>query len=446
MPVLAPFTAGLRPSNKPIVRGSPGVPKTFPRLEGVLEIRSRNGTVPFRIHTIILQLNTIQHVAVPSSSKLGSNDASRTYRMYENLHYSSVAGSSNMNEEILGMDLPFIISLGKDIISSSRFPRWDASNQHNLSALITYHSKTNSNNLEVVTVKFPIQIKKYDTLPLYRQFNEPITRTVDSTSTQVLCEYSIPNLSIGPKDDLIIYLKICTINPGPDSILKKAKKLKLKKITVELKEILECHEGGLHNQEATLISEIQDFEDLVIPSQGFATQLSLVCPMENNMLEMSTTPITSKLNLNEPSSNFEILPSKIINDIHSGTPISHDSQGFTSIGKLFSIYYELVIKIKMAGKNNNIVISQPITICPYDRITSVNLLKWIMKEYEMSSKQFSLDATQLTETNDNEELNRVMAQACKPPVLYRPNNHRDWTKLGFSESCMNKKKLVYNID
>lgn len=282
-----PFVVNLGASNHSPVRGCPGVPKTCPRVDSVLEIRSKNGS-SFAINTIILELNTIQSVSVPANGGFSSTDASRKYCIYKNTIYKS--SDDNKPERILGMDLPFVIPLNKDVVSSGRNSRWNAKTVHNLTVRIGW----SGSKLEVFSISFPLIIKRYDTLPLYRQFNEPITKTIDSPDRNILVEYSLPNTSVGPKDELLIFMKIfpnqiflnnleklnsSTTGKRLSFMKRKPPVFKLKKIYFELREVLICHEGGLGSKQTKLLSKQQDF-DAELGTDGITTQISFDFPSD----------------------------------------------------------------------------------------------------------------------------------------------------------------------
>lgn len=285
---------------------------------------------------------------------------------------------------------------------------------HLLRVTVSHGSK------EIVKADFPLVVKRYDTLPLYRQFNQPITRTEDSADRQVMCEYSIPNLSVGPRDDLIVYVKVAS-NPGK-------RKAKLKRISLELRERVCCHEGGLGNKDTRIVSFAQDFDNVIITSQGIASQLSLTFPVENDVL-------ASIMNSHGKPSGESVL----ITDLsHSEVPLTH-SKGFSLEGKLYSIQYELVLKVKMSHARD-IETRHPITVCPFDRISSGAFLRWIMKEWEITRNQFG--------EAPNEELTKLVEQQTLAPKVYRPKSKSDWSVLGLSDRTVGStgKNLAFFID
>ncbi|GMM38649.1 Rgl1 protein [Saccharomycopsis crataegensis] len=516
-----PFIVNLGASNHSLIRGCPGVPKTCPRVESVLEIRSKDGG-SFAIKTIILELNTLQSVSVPSTAGISSNDAHRAYGIFKDTIYNSEKLGS---EKVLGMDLPFVIPINKDIISSGKNSRWNAKTTHNITAKIGWF---NGSKLEVFTISFPLIVKRYDTLPLYRQFNEPITKTMDSPDKNILVEYSLPNSSVGPNDELVLYMKISPNsnflhNGGATEttkrlsfMKKKPPVFKLKKIQFELREVLVCHESGLSSKQTKLLSKQQDF-DAELGPDGITTQISFDFPSEitkiisnsssnavNSSSQLKKLPLSSLSNNNSSSNvlsntnstkisrnsmdgyrpqltkrltggllsstsnkrrsldlrnvnqNYQSLLSssssienlrnadtsfdsvqsddtldikpvptiqsvglnhnnktlttntKLLEEVNNGIPITH-MQGFTTNGKLFSIKYELVFKVKIHNSNSgssksSVKFTQPITVSPYDRIQSVRLLKWIIKEWEFA--QFINNTT--FQTNfDNKKVNYI---------------------------------------
>lgn len=346
--------------------------------------------------------------------KVLTKSVSRSYIVYKKLIYVASAGSSQLTESILGIDLPFIVPLPRDVTSSCHMARWSATTQHLLRVTVSHGSK------EIVKADFPLVVKRYDTLPLYRQFNQPITRTEDSADRQVMCEYSIPNLSVGPRDDLIVYVKVAS-HPGK-------RKAKLKRIGLELRERVCCHEGGLGNKDTKIVTFAQDFDNVPITTQGIASQLSLTFPVENDVL--------ASIMSSQDKSPRECVASTEYT--HTEIPLTH-AKGFSLEGKLYSIQYELVLRIKLSHARD-IETRQPITVCPFDRISSGGFLKWIMKEWEITRKEFG--------EASNEELSKLVDQQTLPTKLYRLKNKSDWSVLGLSDRAVGStgKSLAFFVD
>lgn len=522
-----PFSVNLAASNQSLIRGCPGVPKTCPRIDSMLEIRSKDG-IPFMINKVILELNTLQSVSIPQT--VTNTDLSEKFTIYKKVIFNREDSKQLMkdspgrdrstysieeNEKTLGFDLPFIIPIPNDIISTGQNSRWNSKTTHELNIKIGWYyrfqpsNSANNINLNVADshalfkedldknfriepyqISFPIVIKRYDTLPLYQQYNEPITKTIDSVDTVV--EYSIPTSSVGPNDEVLVYLKILpnkdylSKNINHDSfklkksglIKKKINTFKLKKIYFELREILTYkNKNVLHSKQTKLLSKQQEFDTVLddeITTQisfDFPSELSSILdnstynPVNNNKLSItprisipegnnqltkkfangfkrktwdfstsssttslqsmnysmssaggpstarnsidgvrgtplistnydnSTTPLNNNHQVEHSISRVSTTPlnfktiatnTKILDKINNEIPLPL-MQGFTTQGKLFSIKYELVFKIKIINSSfnhNSIKFSQPLTVSPFDRVTSRNLLKWIVQEYE----------------------------------------------------------------
>lgn len=138
-----------------------------------------------------------------------------------------------------GLDIPILIPIPKDLTPTGHSPTLGATTIHNL---VVFVSLGNSASTESTFVDyFPVDIKMYDTLPIYRQYNEPIVESRYSSDNQTLVEVAIPVTSIGPGDNLKV---MCTVKTN--SANNKVKKhIALKQLTFQVKEILECFDGGL---------------------------------------------------------------------------------------------------------------------------------------------------------------------------------------------------------
>lgn len=444
-----PVHASLKASSTSIVHGCPGVPRSIPRIETVIELRPANG-IPFTCRSIGVELRTIQKVSVPST--IGSNDTFREYKIYEDpLIYAPPIGE--FSQELLAIDIPILIPLPKDIISSGQFPHWNASTIHKLLVKITCG---NSHIDELSYIEsFPVVIKLYDTLPLYRQYNEPIIESRTSYDNQVIADISLPISSVGPKDELIVFTKIMTNALN----YKINKRLRLKQLTMQVKEILECHEGGLPvRKEHKLYSNTQNFEDQLLNSSGISYEFHLDFPVENDYLQLYS-PNNSNLSSSQTSqsrnnsideevshSTAYFYKNRNFDKISEGVPITH-VQGFTTLGKLFSIKYETIIKVKL-NHAKDMEIHLPFTVSTYDRISSDYLLKWIMKECQIAKMKFGKKLiNKIALTHDYDNMVNLLRNFNKPPVVYR-YTRQDWVRLGFNLEAFgnNDKSLVDYID
>jgi len=349
--------------------------------------------------------------------------------------------------------------LPKNIISSGLYPNWSASTVHNLYVTVRYGDSAENEVSFVET--FPVIIKLYDTLPLYRQFNEPIVETATSQDLQVLLELSLPVSSVGPSDDFTMYIKIMA-----NSLHNKIRKnLRLNKVTLQIKEILECHEGGLPGKKEYKIfttTQMIDPENSLLDSNGKALSFQFQYPVENDYLSTFAGKLLelrpdAKLPYNpQPRyqyddeltviQSFNISKVIPIGELAEGIPLTH-IQGFTTLGKLFSLRYEINLKVKLSHAKD-MEVRLPLTVCPFDRISSDYLLLWIMGECEVAREKFGKHLIgQLVNSNYYEESIRAMERYKPRPTVYRYTK-ADWILLGYSpESFGNKMaRLLTYID
>ncbi|ABN66155.2 predicted protein [Scheffersomyces stipitis CBS 6054] len=441
--LVSPLTASLRASNSSVVHGCSGVPRSLPRIETVVEIRSSNGS-PFKVRTVSLELRTIQKVVLPS--KLGSTESVREFKIYDNpVAYRPPVGQ--FHSELIALDIPVLIPLPRDIVASGYHhntqENWKAMTIHKLFVRVAC-GDTVDNELNYVE-GFPIAIKLYDTLPLYRQFNEPVFETRTSNDKQILVELSMPVSAVGPRDEFVLFTKVMANHHN--NRLKK--NLRLAKLTLQIKELLECHEGGLPSKLTKIYTTTKEFkpEENQLNTQGISYKFRFEFPEDNDYLQMfnnkmneSDSTLGSSSDKTPYIESYNLAREKSIDKLEEGIPLTH-IQGFTTIGKLYSIRYEAVLKVKLIN-SKDIEIHLPITVSPFDRISSSYLLQWILKECEYARGRFGRNLTDLVTTAKYKDLVDHLERLSAPPLAYR-NNRSQWQRLGYTvDGYGNSKKIV----
>lgn len=441
----SPVIANLRASSTSNVLGCPGVPRSVPRIETVLEIRSVAGK-PFELRSVSIELRTVQKVSVPST--IGSNDTTREFVVYKDPS-AYIPPIGEFYQELLGLDIPVLIPLPKDIVSSGHYPHWNAQTVHYLYVQVSCGTSIESETNYAES--FPVVIKLYDTLPLYRQFNEPVIDTKDSSDRRLVIETKIPHSSLGPKDDLILNLKIMTNNLSNNT----SRNIRLNKLTLQIKEILECHEGGLPpKKEYKIFTTSKEYhENNTINTSGLIEKFQIPFPGNNDYLQ-SYKSGNNKLPVEGNHDPEEVLTIQSINisrdtfieKLDEGIPLTH-TQGFTTLGKLFSIRYEINIKFKFS-RAKDMEIRLPLTISPYDRKSSEYLLNWIMQQCEVArGKLGPLVVNQVAGPINYEGMILTLNRFKPPPIIYR-YTRSDWVRLGYNEETFGKKgtHVVQYID
>lgn len=412
-----PFNLSLRASNGSMVKGCPGVQRSFPRIEGILEVRSNNG-LPVVIRKVLVTLVNAQEITVPSSSGIGSNSLSRSFDLFT---YTVYAGS----QDALGMDIPFIVPIPQDIIASGEIPKFSMVNKTLLRFNITYGNKVVADSVH----EYPIPVKKYNTLPIYRQFNNLGTKTVDSPDRLVLLDYSIPRLCVGPGDNTEFVLKV-SLNAHHH------KKVKLKKLYLELREVVEFHDGGFQDKITKIANTQTEFTSTDVSREGKSFKLEFKVPVETPWNEMTSVDEQE----NVPIRSIKSL--KTLGKFNTNVPLSH-AQGFTNIGKLFSVRYELYLKIKFSHAKD-LELKQQLIVSPINTASSYNVLKWIMQECDLASLIFGSNF----DSNMDTTLKRAYSLSSDKLKVYKSSSVDDWVRLGLGERLVRTqgKVLDYYID
>ncbi|KAG5422151.1 hypothetical protein I9W82_001245 [Candida metapsilosis] len=438
-----PLTIFLEPTASTIVFGCAGIPRRIPRIETIIHIRTANGSA-FSIRSVSIVLITRQKVIVPS--KLGSTEALKEFKIFEDpMAFMPVNGFS---QSVFGVDLPVMIPLPKDVTPSGYSSTLGASTTHYLAVKVVTGENTGVESSYIDT--FPIVIKSYDTLPLYRQFNEPMVQKEKSSDNQVVVEVTVPTTSVGPSDHLELRCKL-----SANSANNKVKKhLAVKQVTFQVKEYLECYDGGLPPKKENKLYTTTVQLNKELNTQGVVEKFSIKFPQPKDNLEVyyDAVPyiIENEVSIDNDTTIIEsanIATHKIVERVPEGLPMTH-LQSFTTSGKFYSLKFELILKIKLS-KAKDFDIHLPLTVCPFDRESSQNLLKWVMHECEVAKARFGREfIEQFFSANSYDAICSLMNRYKLSPIIYK-NCKEDWIKLGFAGDQFNSgdtKNLVSYID
>lgn len=426
-----PVTVTLQPTDSNIVCGCPGVARSIPRIKTKLLIRSIKGD-PFVLRSVGIELRTVQSISIPST--IGSNDSVQEYKIYEDPFLFNPSFGNFASTALLGLDIPLLIHLPKEMVASGYNSNWNAATTHNLLVRVSVGEsvETETNFVEL----FPIPIKLYDSLPIYRQFTESINESVVSPDHQLIVDYNLKESCIGPSDKLNLQIKIMKNSLN----YKVSNRLRLKSFDLLVKEIVECHEGGLPPyKDIKIIEDFKECKDYNL-NNDITFDYNFLLPLNPDFLSIFEAP---KLNIDKYD-HFDEMPNhKVPVDINNhynakqhqiklieGIPITH-YQHFTSLGKLFSIRYEIVLKLKLIhGKDFAVRI--PIVLSPYNKVASEYLLNWIIYECRLASDIFGKSLVdKLVKTFNPKESNTLLAPLNEPVKVYK-NTRADWVQLGFT--------------
>lgn len=396
-------------------------------------MRSVSAT-PVPVRLVRVELRAHQRVSVAST--LGSNDTYRDYCIYLNPHaYAPPAG--DFAASVLGIDVPLLIPIPRDAFPSGVFPGFHAVSSHSLAVTVFYGSTAEAEQQHLQL--FPYALKFYDTLPLYRQFNEPVVSTSLLPDLLVVIDTKLPVLLVGPQDELVVEARI-SANPAKH----RHRHLKLVKLTLQLQEIFESHEGGgLAYKESKLLSTHRAFEEHV-GNRGIDHTFRVKFPLHNYHLHMLYPKVDRKhtddvdaVNETDQIQNINLARLERLPKLPAGIPLTN-SQGFSTTGKLFLIRYEAVVKAKL-GHAKDTEVRLPVTVCPFDRNSSSYVLQWIMQQCEWARDRFGRDVVaRATAAKTDPELQQLFANFAEPPTVYSLSK-QDWTRLGYDPHAWGEK-------
>ncbi|OBA23552.1 hypothetical protein METBIDRAFT_35646 [Metschnikowia bicuspidata var. bicuspidata NRRL YB-4993] len=417
----SPLHISLRSDGRSFVKGSPGVPNSIPRIQTTIHIRPARGPT-FDCRAVTLELLTTQKVVVPSA--LSSGETVKQTRVFADpLVYVPPVGQ--FSQTMLALDVPVLIPLDRDIVPSGYVETWGASTVHTLVVRVLLGTSVAS---EQTTVReFPVAVKTYDTLPLYRQFNEPVCESQVSADKQVLVDVTLPASAVGPQDSLHVAVRVAANH----LYHKRKKNLQLRLVTLQIKEVFEGFDGGLPaRKERKLHSETRTHE-CALSTEGVDNRFLMVFPHENDMLDLysgSADQVIQKQPVRRITASFN--KNRNMPKLAEGVPLTH-VQGFTLLGKLFALRYEIVLKIRLAhGKD--VVCSIPLTVSPYNRASSTYLMLWIMAECQAARDVFGRDTVaDIVAGRRFDDMYRAARPFCAPPVVYS-YNPSDWVELGYN--------------
>ena len=195
------------------------------------------------------------------------------------LLYRSPAGREY--EEVVGMDLPFILFIpygrgGQE--AARRVP----------AASVQLPSRTAETFYEmVVTIQqghsdqkkhaFPVPIQRYDTLSTFGMYNRPESAEKQADHL-VTMGISLPRWSYGPLDPVSVYVKLA---PNADW-LNKARRVTINKISIGIdEEVVYNHEGDEPKRVVKTLAKKIDTVGIKMPEAGYFTNLGLVFPAKD---------------------------------------------------------------------------------------------------------------------------------------------------------------------
>lgn len=354
-------------------------------------------------------------------SKLSSSEVYKDYRTTSK-HLAYLAPPNEADKDILALDIPLLYLLPRDITPSFFTPTWDASLVHMLVVDFTGGGLPSAELR--CSISFFIPIQSFDLLPLYRQFREPAHETHTSRDRHTEALFTLPVTCAGPQDQFSVDLKV-RANP---MLNKRVKGLTLKLISVKLKEVLECFDGGLPaHKEVELLTFSKDYDKL-LTTEGVSETLSFVFPSENDWLALYDSSYRFEEGTVANASATFIRTKNYTKPI-AGIPLTN-TQSFSISGKLFTLRHEFQVKIKISH-GRNLEFSVPFTVSPFNVASCNYLFLWIREECNMARDRFGRETVaEIASTHNHEAAQSILHLFCLPPTVY-PFDRTGWKQLGY---------------
>ncbi|QEU61237.1 Rgl1 [Kluyveromyces lactis] len=417
----------LKPSYNSIIRGCPGLTDTLPRIECELRIRSNDGK-PFIIDKIQMVLKTIECL----NMGLGSFTSKRNKLENESVHYKKNMRISD--KKIIGLDIPLTIALPDDIKETN----YNAKAGHSYTVLecdVLYHLPNTNSTPLVQSFSQMVNVERYVLIASPRLYS-PVTKVIQSPDKKFHVKLTTDNPCVTTDDLLTLKLEIF---PNLTSYTQSQrifnKQIKLKGITLELKEILELYDANSDTKENVLESISKPFND-PLPESGMKLKMSLRVLTKNALFHTYETSLNEpavmyQLPSHEPKMN-QISPPQtvVLKGKHSKEPFQYHCS-ITTRGKLFSVTHSLAIKFKIS-KGKDFEISYPIDITPWPKSYMKHVEQLIYQEREIAknAKSFYQNYGGI-KRNKNGQLEYPPL----PPVIYVP-----------TKECLTQLGVLYNTE
>lgn len=445
----------VKPSYNSVVRGCPGIPETLPRVECQLQIKSNNGQ-KIKIERIEVLLKTIETlhsksaISITSAPSVSSqfeagilsnnnsdNSSNSSIRSSSNGPNSLVSGNgrsdsliskgkkrknkfelttvhfkkvinlkSNEKKSLIGLDIPLTIALPDDIKETNYNEKFG-----NCITVLECNVQYDSNHIKNFT--HSINVEKYTFLPSNQLF-PPISKKIYSPDKKFIINYKIENPCVTTDDMLKISidfrpdLKSNIIQSQNKSKLFN-KKIKLKNITFQLKEILQINDTSnvspLHSHHHVhhpyISHTIDSKENIIQSSTRDVNEVISLYPIHlDNDIRISTKDkffrkfestsqepeflykLPEFVNESETQGNIKTL---LLQNKNNNIPFQYHNS-ITTLGSFFSILHCLTIKFKI-GNGKDFEITQNITVSRWSKIQ----LKYIqqMVKQETQTAQFA---------------------------------------------------------
>lgn len=278
------------------------------------------------------------------STSINSSRREQSYKVGDDQHlYQAPPGKKA--EEFMGMDLPFRVLLPKSQPGSISLAKGAVETTYRL-----YVSVTLARSQKPVFEYFPVRIKRYDKLSLFRKYSTPREGKVVSPDHIVDLDYLLNQTSFGPGDTITGHVRI---KPNPDWPTR-SRKVKIQKLSVQIIELITFTLEGEQP-----VEKKRKFEKHVLAQ------------------DIRLSEVAGKLHkivIDFPSSEIRNRDG-VVPQQDQSLPLD-SCNGFTTTTQTYKIEYFVVIKANFSHCKD-VSIDQPIVVTPFDHVMCMSLKKAI---------------------------------------------------------------------
>ncbi|KAK9480791.1 hypothetical protein V1514DRAFT_324469 [Lipomyces japonicus] len=377
------------PPNSDFVLGYPGIDASWPRIVGIVEVRSNNGR-PFKLRSLDLQLYRTETIYV-QTGKLGISQTKRqeSYPVGKKVELFKPGQIQSSSATFLSLELRFVYTLpfGENQLSSSICIPKVAESIYRLYATAVEDSGSKDDQRAYA----PVTIVRYDTMSSFLEFQRAKTLQVESIDSIVVQRVTLQRTSFGPGDSIVM---VVSILPNLDWKYK-SKKVKVQSITLKVEEVIVFSLRGDDpaSRSRTLLGEKIAVNGEKLGEDGYSVEITTSFPV-------STSRGKDGVVITEENGYPNIL-----------TP------AFTSSASLYSITYFIVVGSKLSNCKD-IEMRIPITVTPFDSVICDAILEPLNESIKVAS------------TADDRQPNPIFVTASdamavnKMGILVKPNGKR----------------------
>lgn len=385
--------------NEDLVQGFPGVPATWPRLAGTVEIRRSDARPaheqePLHIAKVHVGLYRTDVAYVPTHRP--SISAPKREQSFLVTRQKQVfVGPARC----FALDVPFTLSL-----PTNRPPTATISLARSVASLYVAYVVVDTlgpggQDAAPQTFKFPLRVRRFDTLSTFGQFREPLAGEVVSSDHLATLEYRLPVRAYGPGDVVKAILRVVPNQDWP-----KAQKVKLKRLSIELVQLTRFfgdrgRDGASRDLPASE-SDADTTADSVgsraqTPAEGTPAGASAGAELETDETRAKIAKVVRTFTSAEQDARTGIVndvelalrvPSALESNADGILPkedpdVGYDARvPFTNSCSLYSIEFRLIFKARFNHVAHDVQTEDTVTLSQFDEPTRVVFMKSLLKE------------------------------------------------------------------